>query len=80
VTGEATFLMDRPLTKSWDALWNTWTTFQKREIRASCALRHGLQTSARQQFDLHVGAGLSSSAALDLVGVGYSFRLQAVRR
>jgi len=31
-----------------------------------------------QQLDLHVGVGLASVAANRFIGIGYSFRLQAV--
>jgi hypothetical protein len=32
------------------------------------------------QIDFHVGVGLSSAAVDHLIGIGYSFRFQAIRR
>jgi hypothetical protein len=39
-----------------------------------------VKPTPHQQFDLHVGVGLSSAAVDHFIGIGYSLRLQAVRR
>ena len=39
-----------------------------------------LTIAKQQQIDFHVGVGLSSAAMDHFVGVGYSFRFQAIRR
>jgi hypothetical protein len=39
-----------------------------------------LKITNQQQIDFHVGVGLSSATVDHLVGIGYSFRFQAIRR
>jgi hypothetical protein len=39
-----------------------------------------LKIAKQQQIDFHVGVALSSAAMDHFVGVGYSFRFQAIRR
>ncbi len=38
-----------------------------------------LKLAKRHQLDFHVGVGLSSAAVDHFVGIGYSFRFQAIR-
>jgi hypothetical protein len=39
-----------------------------------------LKITEQQQIDFHAGVGPSSAAADHFLGVGYSFRFQAIRR
>jgi hypothetical protein len=81
VTGEATYLFDRQLTKPWDAFVEYAGDFP--EVGGPRHLLHfgtALKIARQQQIDIHVGVGLSSAAVDHIVGVGYSFRTQAIRR
>jgi hypothetical protein len=81
VTGEFTFLLDRQLTKPWDAFVEYAGDFP--EAGGPRHLLHfgtALKISNQQQIDFHIGVGLSSAAVDHLVGIGYSFRFQAIRR
>jgi outer membrane putative beta-barrel porin/alpha-amylase len=81
VTGEATFLFDRQLTKPWDAFVEYAGDFP--EVGRPRHLLHfgtALKIAMQQQIDFHVGVGLSSAAVDHLIGVGYSFRFQAIGR
>jgi hypothetical protein len=81
VTGEFTFLLDRQLTKPWDAFVEYAGDFP--EVGGPRLLLHfgtALKVARRQQIDFHVGVGLSSAAVDHLLGIGYSFRFQAIRR
>jgi hypothetical protein len=81
LTGESTFLLDRQLTKPWDAFVEYAGDFP--EAGGPRHLLHfgtALKITQQQQIDFHVGVGLSSAALDHLIGIGYSFRLQAIRR
>ena len=81
VTGESTILLDRQLTKPWDAFVEYAGDFP--EIGGPRHLLHfgtALKIAKQQQIDFHVGVGLSSAAVDHLIGIGYSFRFQAIRR
>ena len=81
VTGESTFLLDRQLTKPWDAFVEYAGDFP--EFGGPRNLLHfgtALKITKQQQIDFHVGVGLSSAAVDHLIGIGYSFRIQAIRR
>jgi len=81
VTGESTFLFDRQLTKPWDAFIEYAGDFP--EVGGPRHLLHfgtALKIGQQQQIDFHVGVGLSSAAVDHLIGIGYSFRVQAIRR
>jgi hypothetical protein len=81
VTGESTFLVDRQLTKPWDAFIEYAGDFP--ENGGPRHLLHfgtALKITKQQQIDFHVGVGLSSAAVDHLIGIGYSFRIQAIRR
>ena len=81
MTGEFTFLVDRQLTKPWDAFIEYAGDFS--EAGGPRHLLHfgtALKIANQQQIDFHVGVGLSSAAVDHLIGIGYSFRLQAIRR
>jgi len=81
ITGESTFLVDRQLTKVWDAFLEYAGDFPE-----SGGPRHLLhfgtayKIAPQQQIDFHFGVGLSPAAVDHFVGVGYSFRFQAVHR
>jgi len=81
LTGESTFLLDRQLTKPADAFIEYAGDFPQRG-----GPRHLLHFGAaykitpRHQLDIHYGVGLSSAAINHFIGIGYSFRFQAVRR
>jgi hypothetical protein len=79
VTGETTFLVDRQLTKPWDAFVEYAGDFP--EVGGPRHLLHfgtALKIAKQQQIDFHVGVGLSSAAVDHIVGVGYSFRFQVI--
>lgn len=81
LTGESTFLLDRQLTKPWDAFMEYAGDFP--EAGGPRHLLHfgtALKIAQQQQIDFHVGVGLSSAAVDHLIGIGYSFRIQAIRR
>jgi len=81
LTGESTFLLDRQLTKPWDAFIEHAGDFP--EAGGPRHLLHfgtALKIAQQQQIDFHVGVGLSSAAVDHLIGIGYSFRIQAIRR
>jgi len=80
VTGESTFLFDRQLTQPWDAFVEYAGDFP--EVGGPRHLLHfgtALKLAKQHQIDFHVGVGLSSAAVDHIVGVGYSFRFQAIR-
>jgi Putative MetA-pathway of phenol degradation len=81
VTGETTFLIDRQLTKTWDAFVEYAGDFPgfggpRHLIQFGTAFK----VKPQQQLDLHVGATLSSAAVDHFIGVGYSFRFQPFQR
>jgi len=81
VTGESTFLFDRQLTKPWEAFVEYAGDFP--EVGGPRHLLHcgtALKITKQQQIDFHVGVGLSSAAVDHLIGIGYSFRIPAIRR
>jgi Putative MetA-pathway of phenol degradation len=80
-TGESTFLLDRQLAKPWDAFVEYAGDFP--ENGGPRHLLHfgtALKIREKQQIDFHVGVGLSSPAIDHFIGIGYSFRFQAIRR
>lgn len=80
VTGEGAFLLDRQLTKPWDAFVEYSGDFP--ENGGPRHLLHfgtALKIAKQQQVDFHVGVGLSSAAVDHIIGIGYSFRFQAIR-
>jgi Putative MetA-pathway of phenol degradation len=80
-TGEGTFLVDRQLTKTWDAFVEYAGDFPERGgPRQLAHFGTAWKPTPHQQLDLHAGWGLSAAAVDHFIGVGYSFRLQAVRR
>jgi hypothetical protein len=81
VTGESTFLVDRQLAKPWDAFIEYAGAFPENGgPRHLLHLGTALKVTKQQQIDFHLGVGLSSAAVDHLIGIGYSFRIQAIRR
>ncbi len=81
LTGQTTFLLDRQLTKPWDAFIEYAGDFPQRG--GPQHLLHvgtAYKVAPQQQLDFHLGFGLSSAAPSHFIGVGYSFRFQAERR
>jgi hypothetical protein len=75
VVGESTFLLDRQLTKAWDAFIEYAGDFpQAGEPRHLLHFGTAYKITPRQQLDLHAGIGLSAATAHHFVGIGYSFR------
>lgn len=80
VTGETTFLLDRQLTKQWDAFIEYAGDFPEQGTpRHLLHIGTAYKTTPHQQLDFHVGVGLSAAAVDHFIGVGYSFRLRALR-
>jgi hypothetical protein len=74
VVGESTFLVDRQLTKPWDAFAEYAGDFpQAGGPRHLLHFGTAYKITPQQQLDLHVGVGLSRAAVDHFVGVGYSF-------
>ena len=81
VTGESTFLMDRQLTKAWDAFVEYVGDFPEQGgPRNLVHFGTAYKPTPHQQIDLHGGWGLSSAAVDHFIGVGYSFCWKAVGR
>jgi len=81
VTGETTFLFDRQLMKNCDAFAEYVGDFPEQgRPRHLVHFGAAFKPAPRQQIDFHVGIGLSSAAVDHFIGIGYSFRLQALRR
>jgi hypothetical protein len=81
VTGETTFLVDRLLTKTSDAFVEYAGDFPGQGgPRHLLHLGSSYRPTPHHQIDLHFGLGLSSAAVDHFIGIGYSFRFQAVRR
>jgi hypothetical protein len=81
VTGESTFLIDRQLTRAWDAFVEYAGDFAERGgPRHLLHFGSAYKLTPLQQVDLHVGVGLSAAAVDHFIGVGYSFRLKLVGR
>jgi hypothetical protein len=83
LTGESTILLDRQLAPTWDAIVEYVGDFPERGgtrqlLHFATELRIGKQQ--HQQIDFHFGVGLTSAAPDHFVGIGYSFRFQAMRR
>ena len=81
LTGQSTFELDRQLTGPWDAFVEYAGTFPERG--GTQHLLHfgtALKLANRHQLDFHVGVGMSSAAPDHFIGIGYSFRFQALRR
>jgi hypothetical protein len=82
LTGESTILLDRQFTRPWDAFVEYVGDFPERGgsrqlLHFGTALKLGKR---QQQLDFHFGVGLTPAAVDHFIGVGYSFRFQALHR
>jgi len=83
VTGEATILLDRLLARPWDVFVEYVGDFPERGgsrqlLHFGTELRIGKRQ--QQQLDFHFGVGLPRAAVDHFIGIGYSFRFQALHR
>jgi hypothetical protein len=75
VTGESTFLLDRQLTRPWDAFVEYAGDFPENPgPRHLLHFGTALEIREKQQIDFHVGVRPSSAAVDHFIGIGYSFR------
>jgi hypothetical protein len=75
VTGESTILLDRQLTKPWDAFIEYAGDFPERGgNRHLLHVGTAVKLAKQHQLDFHFGVGLSSAAPDHFIGLGYSFR------
>lgn len=75
LTGETTFLMDRQLTKRWDAFVEYAGDFPERAgPRHLVHFGTAYKPTPHQQLDLHIGRVLSSTTVDHFIGGGYYFR------
>jgi len=80
-TGESTFLIDRQLTKRWDAFVEYAGDFPERGTPRHLAhFGTAFKVTPNQQLDMHGGVGLSAAAVDHFIAAGYSFRWQALHR
>ena len=81
LTGQPSFLVDRQINSRWDAFVEYAGDFPQRG-GPQHILHVGTAYKIRpnQQFDFHVGFGLSSAAVDHFIGIGYSFQFQAIHR
>ena len=73
-TSEATFLLDRQLSKPWDAFVEFAADFPQRG--GSRELLHvgtAYKLAPHHQIDFHMAVGLSDAAPRSFVGIGYCF-------
>jgi hypothetical protein len=81
VLGETTFLVDRQLTRPWDAFLEYAGDFPNAGgPRHLLHFGSAYKITPRQQLDFHVGVGLSRSSVYHIVGIGYSFCFQTANR
>jgi hypothetical protein len=80
-TGETTILIDRQLTRTWDAFVEYAGDFpQAGGPRHLLHFGTAFKPTPHQQLDLHLGLGQSAAAVDHFIGIGYSFRLQVRQR
>jgi len=81
ITGESTVLLDRQLRGPWDVFVEYVGDFPENGgTRQMMNFGSSYKIAARQQLDFHFGVGFTPAAADHFVGVGYSFRFQALHR
>jgi len=79
-TGETTFVLDRQLTKPWDAFVEYAGDFpEKGGSRQLLHFGSSYKLAPRHQIDFQVAAGLSNSAPDYFIGAGYSFCFRVAR-
>jgi len=73
LTGEATFFLNRQLTRPWDAFVEYAGDFPQRGgTRQQIHFGTAYKITPRQQIDFHFAFGLTGTAPKGYVGVGYS--------
>lgn len=81
LTGQPSFLLDRQITRRWDAFIEYAGDFPQRGTPQHLLhLGTSYKVTPNQQFDFHVAFGLSSAAVDHFIGFGYSFQFQAIHR
>jgi outer membrane putative beta-barrel porin/alpha-amylase len=79
-TNEATFVLDRQLTKPWDAFVEYAGDFPQRGgLRQLLHFGSAYKLAPRHQIDFQIAAGLSRAAPDLFVGIGYSFLLRVAK-
>lgn len=79
--GQPSFLLDRQNTSRWDTFIEYAGEFpQVGTPQQILHLGMAFKITSNQQFDFHVGFGLSSAAADHFVGFGYSFQCRGIHR
>lgn len=77
--GQPSLLFDRQITNRWDAFIEYAGDFPQRGTAQHLLhLGTAFKITPNQQFDFHVGFGLSSAAVDHLIGFGYSFQARMV--
>ena len=80
VTGQSSVYFDRQLTSPWDAYVEYSGAFPERGgPQHTIDFGTAYKLSRHQQLDFHCGFGLSAAVPAHTLGVGYSFRFQAIR-
>jgi len=81
VTGQGSFLMDRQITRRWDAFTEYGGYFPQRGGPEHLVhVGSAFKLTPNQQIDFHYGFGLSRAAVDHFVGFGYSFQFRVLRR
>jgi Putative MetA-pathway of phenol degradation len=81
LTGQLSFLFDRQITNRWDAFIEYAGDFPQRGTPQQLLhLGTAFKITSNQQFDFHVGVGLSSAAVDHFIGLGYSFQARMIHR
>jgi len=81
LTGQPSFLFDRQITNRWDAFIEYVGEFPQRGTPQHLLhLGTAFKITPNQQFDFHVGLGLSSAAVDHFIGLGYSFQARMIHR
>lgn len=80
LTGQSSVYFDRQLTAPWDAYVEYSGAFPQRGgPQHTIDFGTAYKPSPQQQLDFHCGFGLSAAVPDHIIGIGYSFRLQAFR-
>jgi hypothetical protein len=77
-TGQASFYVDRQLTRRWEAFLEYGGDYPERGgAQHVLHLGGSFKLTPNQQLDMHAGFGLSSAAPDSYIGLGYSFQFRA---
>lgn len=79
LTGQPSLLLDRQITNRWDGFIEYAGDFPQRGTPQDLLhLGTSLKITSNQQFDFHIGFGLSSAAVDHFIGFGYSFQVPGI--